>query len=506
MSSFGDEFRNENFYNLILGADYYINPQNVITLSGSFAYEIEDQPSEFTFDLTDGDDVSQFQWMRSEVTEATNPKLQYELQYSKDFTDHKDHKLAFSAIGNYFGKDQSSRFSEALLSGEGELSNQTTDTKFDEGKFTFNLDYTKPFEGGWQLETGAQYLVNNVSNDFTVSDEVGGEFIVDPSLTNVFEYNQNVLGVYGTGSYEGENWGLKLGLRAENTDLNTLLVTTDETNSQNFTNLFPSAHTSYKLSERVSLQAGYSRRIYRPRLWDLNPFFNIRNNFNVRTGNPNLQPEFSDSYEVGSIFIYEQVTFNSNLYYRYTTEVIERISMLENNVNIFTPLNIGTNNITGLEFNFKYTPGKMVTFNGNFNFNHFSRNGEFNDQVFEFSNEQWSSKLTGKFKVSKSFDFETTGQYESDVQTVQGTRSGYFFADFGARYKIAGGKSVISFSVRDVFATRIREFFSSGADFETFSHRQRGRFITLGYSYSFGKGEAIEFKGAGRRSGGGRRR
>ena len=506
VTSIGEEARNENFYNLILGADYYINPQNVITLSGSFTYEIEDQPSDFDFNLTDADQVSLFQWMRSESTEATNPKVQYELQYSKDFTDHKDHKLAFSAIGNYFGKDQSSQFNEIRIAGEGNLTNQTTDTKFEEGKYTFNADYTKPFDDNWQLETGLQYLVNNVSNDYTVSDEINGVLTVDPSLTNIFEYDQDVLGVYGTGSYEGGLWGLKLGLRVENTDLNTFLVNTGERNSRNFTNLFPSVHTSYKLSERVSFQAGYSRRIYRPRLWDLNPFFNIRNNFNVRTGNPNLQPEFSDSYEVGSIFIYEQVTFNASLYHRYTTEVIERVSIFENNVNVFTPQNIGTNSTTGFELNAKYSPSKSVTFNSNINITYFSRDGVFNDQVFNFSNNQWSSKVTGKFKIKKSLDLEVTGQYQSDIQTIQGTRTGNVFADFGARYKIKGGKSVLSLSVRDVFASRVREVFSSGADFDTHSLRQRGRFITLGYSYSFGKGEAIEFKGGGRRGGGGRRR
>jgi outer membrane receptor protein involved in Fe transport len=499
VSSIGEEFRNEKFYNLVIGTDYYINPTNVITLSGSFAYEIEDQPSEFDFNLTDGSDASLFMWNRTEVTEATNPKLQYELQYNKDFEDHKEHKLAFSAIGNYFGKDQSSVFSEALISGMGNLSNQTTATEFEEGKFTFNLDYTKPFNDQWQIETGVQYLVNNVSNDFTVSDEIDGVLTVNPGLTNVFEYDQNVLGVYGTGSFEGTYWGLKLGLRVENTDLNTLLVNTGERNPQNFTNLFPSAHTSYKFTDRISFQAGYSRRIYRPRLWDLNPFFNIRNNFNVRAGNPNLLPEFTDSYEVGAIFIYENITFNTSIYHRYTTEVIERVATFENNVNVFAPLNIGTENTTGVELNFKYSPAKSVTFNGNVNYNYFSRQGEFSDQVFDFSNDQWSSKLTGKFKLHKSLDLEATGQYNSDVQTVQGTRFGNLFADFGARYKINGGKSVVSLSVRDVFASRVRESISAGPDFETYSFRQRGRFITLGYSYSFGKGEAIEFRGGGRR-------
>ena len=499
ISSLGQESRNEVFYNLILGSDYYINPQNVITLSGSFTYEVEDQPSDFVFNLTDSNDVNLSQFSRTEETEATNPKVQYELQYSRDFEDHKDHKLAFSAIGNYFGKDQASKFIETLDSGGAAITNQTTETKFDEGKYTFNLDYTKPFNSQWQLETGLQYLVNNVSNDYTVSDEIDGVLTVDPLLTNLFEYDQNVLGIYGTGSFEDEVWGLKLGLRAENTDLSTLLVNTNEQNTQNFTNLFPSAHASFKLTDRVSFQAGYSRRIYRPRLWDLNPFFNIRNTFNIRAGNPKLLPEFSDSYEVGSIFIYEKVTFNSSVYYRYTTEVIERISLVENNVNVVTPLNIGTNSIVGLELNFKYSPSKAITLNGNVNYNYFNREGEFNDQVFDFSNDQWSSKVTSKFKIKKSLDLEVTGQYQSDVQTVQGIRSGNLFADFGARYKIKGGKSVISFSVRDVFASRVREVFSSGDNFETFSHRQRGRFITLGYSYSFDKGEAIEFRGGGRR-------
>ena len=91
------------------------------------------------------------------------------------------------------------------------------------------------------------------------------------------------------------------------------------------------------------MQAGYSRRIYRPRLWDLNPFFNIRNNFNIRTGNPDLLPEFTDSYELTSIFNLEKASINTSIYHRYTTEVVERISTFENNVNTTMPMNIGTN-------------------------------------------------------------------------------------------------------------------------------------------------------------------
>ena len=284
--STSDEEKYETFYNFILGADYHINQYNVMTLSGSYALEQENQPSMTYFSYVDESDAVVSEWSREEKTTAINPKWQYEFQYKKDFKDHEDHDLLFSALGNSFAKDQSSEFINTTTSGSDISQSQQTATDFQEARYTFKLDYTKPFTKEVTLETGAQYVIQDVSNDYTVSDWENGDWIPNMNLTNVFEYYQKVLGAYGTGSYEGKKWGVKLGLRAENTNLNTLLATTRQTNNQNYTNLFPSAHTSYKITETFSVQAGYSRRIFRPRLWDLNPFFNIRNNFSIRTGNP----------------------------------------------------------------------------------------------------------------------------------------------------------------------------------------------------------------------------
>jgi outer membrane receptor protein involved in Fe transport len=284
-------------------------------------------------------------------------------------------------------------------------------------------------------------------------------------------------------------------MRVEHTDLKTLLATTGESNNQNFANLFPSLHTSYKLSDRVSVQAGYSRRIFRPRLWDLNPFFNIRNNFSVRTGNPNLLPEYTDSYEVSSIYLLGPLSMNFSVYYRYTEAVVERISVFENNVNITMPMNIGTNRTTGLEFNAKYSPKPWLTLNGDFNYNYFNRQGELEATSFDFTGDQWSGKLTTKFKLPAHIDFEVTGQYESRVQTVQSLVSENYFLDLGLRKKMMKGRGVINLSVRDVFATRIRESVVQQPAFYLYSFGQRGRFITLGFSYGFGKGEAMEFSG-----------
>ena len=506
IESEGREFRNEWFYNFILGVDYHINKNNVITLSGSFAYEIEDQPSSTIFSFQDASGSIIDSWSREEITDATNPKYQYELQYKRDFEDDKDHNLIFSATGNLFAKDQSSEFLNTTILGSNRDSRQQTATDFGELRQTFKLDYTKPISEKWTIETGAQYVLQNVDNDFSVTDFVNDEWVDNPDLTNVFEYNQNVLGIYGTTAYEGDKWGIKVGLRIENTDLSTFLVTTNEGNKRNFTDFFPTLHTSYKMTERLSLQAGYSRRIYRPRMRSLNPFFNIRNNFNIRTGNPNLLPEYTDSYELTSIYVVGDVSMNFGIYHRYTTDVVERISMLEDNVSISTPFNIGTNRSTGAEFNFKYSLNKKWTMNGDFNYNYFSRAGSLENISFDFNNDQWSSKFTNKIKLPAKFELEFTGHYRSAVQTVQSKISRNIFADLGLRKKIGTGRAVFSLSVRDVFASRFRESITTQPNFSLFDYSRRGRFVTLGFSYGFGKGEAMEFGGEKRRGGGGGRR
>lgn len=498
VSSNGTEYRNETFYNVILGTDYHINKLNVITLSGNVAYEVEKQPSQYDFSFTDSTGTIASRWNRRETTAATNPKFQYELQYEKKFEDNEDHVLLFSAIGSFFGKDQSSEFINTPVFGDNFNNNQQTETNFQQADYTFKLDYTDPLTKEITIETGAQYLINDVGNDFAVRNLIDGTWVTAEALTNNFEYNQKVLGVYGTGSYEGKKWGVKLGLRAENTDLNTLLTNTNESNSRNFTNLFPTVHSSYKLTEKVSMQAGYSRRIYRPRLWDLNPFFNIRNNFNIRVGNPDLMPEFTDSYEVISIFNLKKASINASVYQRNTSDVVERVSTFENNVNTTRPVNIGTNRTTGVELNGDYSPTKWLKLTGDFNLNYFVREGEFQQQSFDFSGDQWSSQLTSKIALPADFDLEIGANYQSSYRTVQSTVSGYAFADLGIRKKLKGGKAVINLGIRDIFASRIQESVIERSNFYLYDYGRRGRFVTLGFSYGFGKGEAMTYSG-GRR-------
>lgn len=495
VASEGVEYRNENFYNITLGSDYYINPYNTLTLSGNFALELEQQPSEIDFESFIPGAASENKWRREEETEAINPKYQYDLQYEKQFKNNEDHKLLFSTLGSFFGKTLESNFTNTTLQGQDRDARQRTETSFYQANYTTKIDYTNPISEVFTLESGAQFDINDVGNEFTVSNFENGGFVADSALTNDFTFIQRVYGAYSTAAYEKNRWGLKLGLRMEYTLLNTVLETTGEKNRQEYKNLFPSVHSSYKFSDFISVQAGYSRRIFRPRLWDLNPFFNIRNNFNIRRGNPELEPEFADSYELTAVFVTPKASFNTSLYHLFTTNVVERITQVENNVNITEPSNIGTNSKIGFELNGKYTPFDFYTLNGDFNYGVFNRKGSFNNQVFDFRGDQWSTRLNNKFKISKELDLELTGSYQSKVKTVQGTRSGYATMDLGIRNKFWNGKGVLNLSIRDVFASRIRESIVDQDNFYSYAYARRGRFITLGFSYSIGKGEAMTYSG-----------
>lgn len=499
LNSEGAFSKDEVFYNITLGADYHINKNEVLTLSGNFAYEVEDQPSRTDY-LFLKDNELQRKWYREEEADGTNPKWSYELNYKKIFNDNEDHTLLFSALGRFFGKRQFSEFKNKPLIGSDNIeNNQQTKTKFQQEDYTFKLDYTNPITEQFTIETGAQYVSNDVGNDYSVNDYINNIWKPNASLTNNFEYDQKVLGVYATTAYEEEKWGIKAGLRAEKTNLKTLLTNTNESNKRDYTDWFPSVHTSYKVSEWLSFQAGYSKRIFRPRLWNLNPFFNIKNNYSIRVGNPNLQPEYTDSYEFTNIFKIGRATLNASIYHRFTTDIVERVVTFENNVTISKPLNIGTNAATGFEINGRYSPSKWLSFNGDFNVNAYKRRGNYEEQSFDFSSKRWSSRLTTKIKAPSDIDVEISGKYQSEYQTVQSNIKPSGSIDIGLRKKMLKGKAVISLSVRDLFETQVYGRSVSKTDYHLNFEGKRGRFITLGFSYGFGKGEAMTYSGRRRR-------
>ena len=495
IKSTGEDDFNETYVTAILGADYHINEHNVLTVSGRYAHEWESQNSNAVFNLFDAPNTLTDSYNRTEFTTAKNPKYQYELQYQKNFKNNKEQILLFSAIGDFFSKDQESEFNNTTTFGNQENIKQKSRTDFTQANYNFKLDYTHPFLDKFTIETGLKYGIDMVTNDYANENLIDNDWVVNLDQTNIMDFSQNILALYATSAYQGEKWGLKLGLRLENTDLETLLKNTNEYNKQKYINFFPSGHTSYKVSDLFSLQLGYSKRVSRPSLWDLNPFYNIRSSISITTGNPNLQPEYTDSFEITSIHKLGKLSINWAVFNRYTTNYIEEIVSYQDNVSITKPENVGDNNTLGLEANIKYRPFKWMTLDSEFIYTSFKRNGSFDAVSFDFKGDNNFWGLTGQFKLPAKIDLEIKGIYRGAYKTLQQEVVSNLYANFGLRKKILKGKVVLNLSIRDLFESRHTESITDQSDFYLQSDFRRGRFVTFGVSYGFGKGEAMEFSG-----------
>lgn len=486
----GEGEKNEQFYNVILGTDYHINRWNVLTLSGHFAYEIEDETSDNNYFDTSGGKSE-----RNEDTEATNPKYEFELSYKKSFEGNKDKSLIAAFTGSLFAKDKESKFTNSVNGSITELEKLNTD--FSEADYSFQADYVDPFNKSSTIETGVKYLFNDLGNDYSLQNFENNNWVADPEFEDNFKYDQHTAAAYFSFGYEPDKLGIKLGLRGENTEQKVTSDKNDEITKSYF-DLFPSAHTSFKINERLSLQMGYSKRIQRPRWRELIPvsFSAFRDQYNMSFGNPNLKPEYTDSFELSAIQIWEGLSLNGSVFYRKTNNVITDVITVVDNASTTTVENIGEQDDIGFEINGKTQPIKWMAILFDSYFSSYNRIGNYEDQDFDFNSSQWSGRLTLKLKLPADIDIEFLTRYRSEVEELQLTYESQLYSDFGIKKKIMNGRGIINFSVRDIFSSRKRIGEADTAKFYRYSKNQRnGRSIVLGFSYGFGKGDAMEFSG-----------
>ncbi|MFY0654615.1 MAG: TonB-dependent receptor [Cyclobacteriaceae bacterium] len=491
-----DDEKNEEFYNIVLGTDYHINSTNVLTLSGHFAYEFEDEFSSTAYEIFDEQNSLISSSLRDEVTEATNPKYQYDLSYKKTFEGNKDRSLTAHAIGSSFAKDKFSDFAEEYTVGLQDDIVQDVHNDMAQVEYSFQTDYVHPFSENSELETGLKYVISDISNDNELVEFENGQWVTDNELTDVFEFDQKVTAAYATYGRELEKFGVKFGLRVENTQLDMLLQGDNIRNDQNYTNAFPTLHTSYKVTDAFSLQAGYSRRIHRPRMWDFNPFPSLKDNLNRRIGNPNLLPEFTDAYEVNAIQTWDIASLSAAVFHHRTDGVIDRIVAVDGNSSLTSLVNLGQSRNTGLEVNIDFQPVKWLNILVDGNWQSFNRLGVLEGNAFDFTNSRWSADFTKKIKLPYNIDIEIRANYRSRVEGVQGITKAYVYSDLGIKKKFMKGRAVVNFGIRDAFKSRKYITEVDRESFYRYNERLRNaQQMVLGFSYGFGKGDAMEFSG-----------
>jgi outer membrane receptor protein involved in Fe transport len=385
---------------------------------------------------------------------------------------------------------------------------QRTNSLSDMDLLIGQVDYTRPVGKNQTLEAGGRYA-GRFNDRALNSDRYSYEqpfWQVDTNQTNQFLYNENVFAAYGTYAISWEKLGIKGGLRAEQTFIETELVQTGQQNPQNYLNFFPSLHTTYSLNTTNQLKLSYSKRISRPREQQLNPFTDVADAQNIRTGNPNLTPEYTHSTEMEYTRFFKKGMASAAVYYRYTEDNIGRVKVVDTNgVAYNTFANLSYAQSFGLELIVNLRPTSWWTLTMSTNMYQSMVDGSNVSGSFVNSGMSMNGRIMSNMKAKNGISGQLTFQGNAPRPTAQGTFKGAWGLDAGVQKDIMNGKGTVSLRLTDAFYTRRMAWESAGERFEENAIRQfDSRNIYVGFSYRFGEyNMKKDRKGGGGNDGGG---
>lgn len=475
--------------NLQLGADIYLNDKNTLTVSGLYRFSDETNTGRLIYDDFNNNErlINSSTRISEEVEEDQNQEIS--LNYKKTF-EQKGREL--TAVFQYSNGNETedSDINELITKGFGlgtpELI-QFSNNKENQTNYLFQADYEQPLKKNQKIETGIRAALRTIDTDYRVSEVQNGNNVILNQFTNIFEYVEDVYAAYGIYSKQFEKLSYQLGMRVEHSEIQTNLKTTGENNRKSYTDFFPSAAFTYKLENEASLQWSYSRRISRPRFWYLNPFFTFSDARNIRTGNPDLDPEYTNSFEVGYLKYWKKGSFYVGTYYKRSTQIIDRISFAnDTGVTFSIPVNLATRNSYGIETNFSKDITKDIKANASVNVFVSNQRGDYRDENFDVDAFNWNTRFSVKYALDKLTDFQLTSMYRAPNNSAQGKVKSMTSINLAASRDILKKNGTITFSVQDILNTRRWRSITETENFYSESDFQwRPRQFQLTFSYRF---------------------
>ncbi|HJS53917.1 MAG TPA: outer membrane beta-barrel family protein [Chitinophagaceae bacterium] len=514
------------------GIDYFMDNRNTLTVSGSLGGGKFDP--ETTSDLlVDSlytvkktsylerltNSTSDFKFRGAQVSFKHNfPKAGRE--WTSDITYNKRTNINESLIEtDYYDYPSNSILQKYLqqqnASGSGE-------------SIVWQTDFVNPISDKSKIEMGLRAAFNNASSTsaFYTVDPITGESKLQPESEIDYESENHVLAAYTTYSNKVKNFGYQVGLRVESSGYDGQLLKTNESFSNSFPlSLFPSVFLSQKLEKDQDLQFNYTRRINRPNFFQLTPFTDSSDFLNLRKGNPDLEPEFTNSFEASYQKIFKNKdNFLASAYYKRTENLItvyqEQFTSPVNGKDYImnTYINANSSYVTGLEFTMKNKITKWWDLTSNLNLytSKISLDDPSVPEQDQFAS--WFGKVNNLFKLPKNFSFQLSGEYNSKtvlppggsssrgggggmmyggpVSNSQGYVRANYFVDMGVRYEFLKNKAAsISLNMSDVFRTR-RSYTHSETQFFTQDvfRRRDPQMMRLNFNWRFGKFDPNLFK------------
>jgi outer membrane receptor protein involved in Fe transport len=303
------------------------------------------------------------------------------------------------------------------------------------------------------LKSNLRRSDNNLQTD-SLSATTG--WFSDTLRTGAFRYDEWVAAAYvQVAGKIYKNLDYQAGLRSEFTMANGYISTDIVAFNKRYIQFFPTANLKWSPKNGLDFTLGYSRRIDRPGFWSLNPFPDYRDPFNVRQGNPNLNPELTDALELsfskmlGPHFLY------ASAYYRYVDGPIQRLISIDSiGIATVAQANFGYSHSTGLEMVYRARIKKVIS--GTFTLNLFRTYTAGNSSFGALDAENYSLNLRSQwtYKMGKTWEWQASIFYQAPQVFPQGEISYFLWVDAGLRKDFLDGKLSLAINASDIFDTR----------------------------------------------------
>jgi hypothetical protein len=365
---------------------------------------------------------------------------------------------------------------------------------------SIKTDYTRPLKNKAKFEFGAKSSYVETTNEANFFNIFPTGKTIDYNKTNSFNYTENINAAYLNYNKEINKWGIQIGLRAENTNAKGYqkgnAIRTDSSFVRNYTNLFPTSYITYSANEKNQYSINFGRRIDRPSYQDLNPFIFYLDNFTYNKGNPFLQPQISNNFELG--YTYNQF-ITTTINYSITDKIFQESMIQDGFATIVQTNNIGTKTNYGISTNIQYEAKKIFSSNVYFAYTHDNYKGEVAGDKLDLSADMYLISVNNQFKFNKGWSAELSGWYRTKGIEGQLLINPLSQTSMAVQKQVLKNKGTFKLGVRDIFLTNfpsgIIRFSKTEA---SFSNRRDSRIFSLSFTYRFGKSfKAITKKSSG---------
>ncbi len=474
-----------------IGAFYDFNAYNSINTSLSLRGRNYTKEGETNINKYNSENTLYENDFRTEKSSNTKSSLNWTTDYTKQFKRHKDQKLvlAFQLEGDIHSQDNNKYFKSKT-----DLENN--DNSGLNREYTLQIDYTHPISSAIKLETGAKYILRDLTSDFkryfTSKDNV---VTVDEANTDILDYYQYIYAGYLSSTIKlPKGFGMMAGVRYENTQINGGFDQGNKDFSNDYDNFLPSITISKKFKDFSTIKLSYNERINRPSLREINPFVDNINEENISFGNPDLSPENNKQIELSYSKFFKGAMINAAVYYKKADNLINRYLTIGNDgISRTTYYNIGESNSYGFNTFVSVKLFKILELRGNFNINKYFVNGKNLGKGLKNENIGYSSYLSSNIKLPKDLVIEIWGLFNSPRTALQGITPSFSMFSIALKKEILKGRGKIGLRIIDPFKAD-KEFTTElkGNNFYQLNKISRPfRSIGLTFSYNFGK---LDFK------------